>query len=76
MILIANDEQLKEWNCKILLQVHDELISTCPIENAKKCSERICYLMNYAGHELSVPFKSDSEITIAWYGEPIELEEN
>ena len=71
MILIANDDELKKMDCKMLLQVHDELISTCPIKYAKECSDRLCYLMNYAGKDLDVPFKSDSEITREWYGEPL-----
>ncbi len=75
MILIGNDKRLKELNCKILLQIHDELLSTCPIENVKECSERLCYLMNYAAKDLVVPFKSDSEVTLKWYGEKLNLEE-
>ena len=45
MIAIGNDEILKELNCKLVLQVHDEVIAECPIENAKKCAERLSELM-------------------------------
>ena len=74
MLMIADDEKLRQMGCKIILQVHDELISTCPIKYAEECSNRLCELMNLAGGDLNVPFKSDAEITRAWYGEPLELE--
>ena len=40
MILVGNDERLKELGFRLLIPVHDELIAECPKENAKKCSKR------------------------------------
>lgn len=76
MIAIGNDEILKELNCKLVLQVHDEVIAECPIENAKKCAERLSELMiESAKEKISVPMKCDAEITKQWYGKTIDLEE-
>lgn len=74
MILIGNDEKLKELNFHLLLTVHDELIGECPKENAKEAGERLSFLMVEAAKELSVPSKCDVEITECWYGEPLEIE--
>jgi DNA polymerase I-like protein with 3'-5' exonuclease and polymerase domains len=76
MILIDKDEQLKELGFKLLLPVHDELIGECPRENAKAVSKRFAELMVYAAKDLSIPSKCDVEITEAWYGDSIEVEED
>lgn len=76
MILIGNDNQLKEWGCKLVLQVHDEVIAECPIKYAKQCAERLSYLMiESAKEKISVPMKCDAEATKQWYGEVLNLEE-
>lgn len=76
MLLVGNDERLKELGFKLLIPVHDELIAECPIENVKECSERFAKLMSDAAKDkLEVPISCDVEITKAWYGEIIELEE-
>lgn len=74
MVLIGNDEKLKELKFNLLLTVHDELIGECPKENAKEAGERLSFLMVEAAKELSVPSKCDVEITECWYGEPLEIE--
>ena len=74
MIAIGNDEQLKSLGCKLLLQVHDEVIAECPEQYAKVCSERLSQLMiQAAASKISVPMKCDAEITRVWYGEVIEV---
>lgn len=74
MISIGNDEFLKQKQCKLLLQVHDEVIAECPEEYAKECSERLSQLMIQAAAEkVSVPMKCDAEITRVWYGEPLDI---
>ena len=75
MILVGNDEKLKELGFRLLLAVHDELIGECPRENAKEVSERFAQLMVDAAHELVVPSKCDVEVTECWYGEPLQLDE-
>lgn len=74
MILVGNDQRLKDLGFKLLLAVHDELIGECPRENAKEVSERFAQLMVEAAKDLVVPSKCDIEITECWYGEPLEIE--
>ena len=72
MILVGNDERLKELGFRLLIPVHDELIAECPEENVKECSERFAKLMSEAAmSRLEIPIKCDVEITRAWYGEKI-----
>ena len=74
MILVGNDERLKELGFKLLIPVHDELIGECPIENAKECKERFAQLMSDAAKSrLTIPIKCDVELTREWYGESIEI---
>jgi len=73
MILVGNDEKLKELGFRLLLAVHDELIGECPKENAKEVSERFAQLMVDAAKDLSVPSKCDIVVTDCWYGEPLQF---
>lgn len=73
LISIYNDKQLKDWGFKLIMTVHDEIIGQCPIENAKKVSERLSQVMIESALErVSVPMKCDAEITRCWTGETIE----
>ena len=72
MILVGNDERLKELGFRLLIPVHDELIAECPEENVKECSERFAELMSQAAQSrLTIPIKCDVEITREWYGDSI-----
>lgn len=72
MILVGNDERLKELGFRLLIPVHDELIAECPEENVKECSKRFAELMSRAAmSRLTIPIKCDVEITRAWYGDSI-----
>lgn len=74
MILVGNDERLKELGFRLLIPVHDELIAECPEEHMKECSERFAELMSKAaGSKLEIPIKCDVEITKQWYGERIDI---
>lgn len=74
MIAINNDERMKELDFHLLIQVHDEVIGECPIENAKEAGERLSYLMRTAPSNLiKLPFKCDISYTINWYGEEVEI---
>nr|DAG65353.1 MAG TPA: DNA polymerase [Caudoviricetes sp.] len=75
MIAINNDERMKELDFHLLIQVHDEVIGECPIENAKEAGERLSYLMRTAPTGLiKLPFKCDVDFTKNWYGEEVEIE--
>ena len=74
MILVGNDERLKELGFRLLIPVHDELIAECPEENVKECSERFAMLMSKAAESgLTIPIKCDVEVTKAWYGESVKI---
>jgi DNA polymerase I-like protein with 3'-5' exonuclease and polymerase domains len=74
MIHINNDEIMKELDFHLLICVHDEFIGECPIENAKKASERLAQLMIDAPKgKIDIPMKVDCEITRNWYGESVEI---
>lgn len=46
-IRVAKEEQLKQWLCKMLIQVHDELVFECPEEYVEKAIEIIKYDMEH-----------------------------
>ena len=74
MIHINNDEIMKQLDFHLLIQVHDEVIGECPIENAAKVTERLSTLMKEApSHLIKLPFKCDCEVTKNWYGEEVEI---
>lgn len=74
MIHINNDKIMKELDFHLLICVHDEVIGECPIENAKKASERLAQLMIDAPKgKIDIPMKVDCEITRNWYGESVEV---
>ena len=74
MILVGNDERLKELGFRLLIPVHDELIGECPIENAKECKERFAQLMSDAAKSrLTIPIKCDVSVTRGWYGDELKV---
>lgn len=66
MILIDNDAHLQKLGCKLLLQVHDELVLEVPEENVDEAQELIKYYMENPGIELSVPLKAAPGIGNNW----------
>lgn len=74
MIELANNERLKELGFRMLIQVHDEVIAECPIENAKECKELLAETMSQAAEKiLQMPIKCDVDMTDSWYGEVIDV---
>lgn len=74
MIVLANDLKLMNWGYRMLMTVHDEIIGECPIEYAKQASERVSLLMiGSCSDRITVPMKTDIEVTDRWYGEAIAL---
>lgn len=72
MIMIGNDQQLRDWGFRLILQVHDELIGEAPDAVAKVCADRVSALMVEAAAErITVPMRCDAEITKCWYGEVV-----
>lgn len=76
MILIGQNQELKDLGFHMLFPVHDEIIAECPFENRKRCAELLSSLMIQAGAEkISVPMKCDTEAFFYWYGPDVELDE-
>lgn len=72
MIELSKNEHLKELGFRLLIPVHDELIAECPEENVKECSKLLAETMSKAAENvLEMPIKCDVEITSAWYGDKI-----
>lgn len=46
-INVANSDKLKELGCKMLVQIHDELVFSCPTENCEEAIKEIRECMIY-----------------------------
>lgn len=69
MILIGQNQELKDLGFKMLFPIHDEIIAECPFENRKRCGELLSGLMIQAGAEkINIPMKCDCEFFFYWYG--------
>ena len=69
MLAVHKDKQLKEWNARLLLQIHDELILEVPQEYAEHAGKRVAeIMMNIAplGKRLSVPLLVDYGVGKNW----------
>lgn len=75
MIAIDKDERLKAIGCYLLLMIHDEVICECPQENYKEAIQYIKEDMESVAAHLPVPFKSDPETAVCWYGSEVDIEE-
>ena len=72
MLLIDNDEKLKEYGYRILIPIHDELIGEVPYEHAIEAGNRVSELMVAAAKDLCVPVKCDAEWFLRWQGQSLE----
>ena len=70
MIDCNNSKTLKRFNCKLISQVHDELMFRCPVHNAKKAVSMIKSLMEQAfekrGVKLDIPIIADGKYALNW----------
>ena len=65
---VYDNEELRKLGFRMLLQVHDELIGECPVENADKVAELLSDIMKHSAEPVvTVPFKCDTEISQRWY---------
>lgn len=74
-VQIFNNEEFRKLGGKIILQVHDELICMCPIPNVKRCCEILCNIMSNCIPNCKIPFPTDAEISIRWYGKSYDPDE-
>lgn len=75
MIKVHNDKLLKECGFRMLIPVHDEIIGEAPYETAIIAGEQLLKLMVDAAKNLSVPFKTDAEYSLQWYGKTLSEED-
>ena len=67
MIRIGTNKRLKELDCHLAIQVHDEVIVDCPKENAEECAKIVTELMiSSAKEKIKVPMKCDAEFMESW----------
>ena len=69
MIEIDKDQVLKKLDAHLIIQVHDEVIVECPVENAEKVKNRLATIMTNAGKLLGIidiPFICDPVIERRW----------
>ncbi len=69
MLAVHRDKQLKEWNARLLLQIHDELILEVPEEHAERAGKCVAeIMMNIAplGKRLSVPLLVEYGVGKNW----------
>ena len=65
---VFDNQELKDLGFKILLQIHDELIGECPMENADKVADILTTVMKESAKPVvTVPFKCDATIEQSWY---------
>jgi DNA polymerase I-like protein with 3'-5' exonuclease and polymerase domains len=58
MNLIEKDEQLREWQARLLFPVHDEVLIEVPEQHGEQTRERVEYLMKQ-------PFKEKFSFELA-----------
>lgn len=76
MILIGQNQELKDLGFKMLFPVHDEIIAECPFENRKRCGELMSHLMIISGQDkVKVPMKCDVTASFYWYGPDVDLDD-
>ena len=74
MIKLNNNEELKQLGFRLLIPVHDEVITECPEANAKQCSQLLAEVMSKAAEEvLEMPIKCDVVVTKEWYGKELDI---
>ncbi len=67
IIVAMRDEKLKELGCKILLQVHDEIIAEFPEETAAEGANRLAQIMVDVGTDLiGIPMQSTPKVMKSW----------
>ncbi len=65
MIKAHNDEQLKELDAQMILQVHDELLIEAPVQTTEAAAKRLRKIMQEIT-ELAVPLKVDMGTGRTW----------
>lgn len=76
MIKLFENEELKKFDTKLILQIHDEVVVECPKKYANKVAKIVGNIMSNSAKELlGVKMKTDCEIMDRWNSE-IEVDES
>lgn len=70
IVALAKDDELKQYNYKTILQVHDELVFIVKAEHLKAFCERASHIMKTCVG-IGVPLETDIEIYKNWAGEKL-----
>jgi DNA polymerase-1 len=65
MLRLPADLSAAGLSARMLLQVHDELVFECPIDEVQACAQRVQEIMRTA-FPLSVPLKTDAKVGPNW----------
>lgn len=68
MLLIYNNQELRELGGKIVNVIHDEVVIEVPAENYKRAGEILSAMMEKAGSFLPFGIRCDVENSYRWYG--------
>lgn len=72
MVNVANDQQLKDWQAKLIITVHDEVLVEAPALYAEQVTERLPKIMiDTATPYISVPMKCDPYCVDRWYADTV-----
>lgn len=66
---ISGDQRLKQLNAHMLLQIYDEIIMECPVENAQEVGKILEECMVSAGNDLKTQLICDAVYSYVWYGQ-------
>lgn len=67
IIVATRDERLKELGCKILMQIHDEIIAEFPEEHAEEGAQRLADIMIDVGSDLiGIRMQSSPQLMKSW----------
>jgi DNA polymerase-1 len=67
MILIDEADLESKYGCKMLMQVHDELVFECPTETAKEAYAEIKMWMEHPlASDLDVPLTVEGSVALNW----------
>ncbi len=69
MLAVHEDEQLRSFSARLILQVHDELLLEVPEEHGQEAGERLAALMinlEGKGVRLDVPLAVDWGVARDW----------
>ncbi len=67
MIQLEKDEEMKQYGSRMIMQIHDELVSEVPIAYGKQALARKLYIMeNMHGFDTPVRMAATGSVANSW----------